>query len=210
MTFCSHISDVVFRYEACFAVVCRLKPTRLHRWVHCRHRKCRDQQLKTRQVNKKRGRSKFKHEIIFHNRWMIHFSFFTKQFKQWNNFKAVRKLVDERNRFCDMPRTNIERFPTVCEQRPLWKTQLMAVLCLAGVKSFCIPEWRRNSQWKKGIFLLDSLGLKNEDLLSWAADVQRWGEHRALALRLSDCQSLTHKPKIDPFFVCFFVDDLHK
>lgn len=41
-------------------------------------------------------------------------------------------------------------FLTVCEQRPLWKTQLVAVLGLAGVKSFSIPENKEKRSAREG------------------------------------------------------------
>lgn len=34
----------------------------------------------------------------------------------------------------------VSGFLTIREQRPLWKTELMAVLCFTGVKSFCVPK----------------------------------------------------------------------
>lgn len=36
--------------------------------------------------------------------------------------------------------SSVSSFLTICEQRPLWKTQLVAMLRLTGVKSFCVPK----------------------------------------------------------------------
>lgn len=36
--------------------------------------------------------------------------------------------------------SSISSFLTIYEQRPLWKTQLVAMLRLTGVKSFCVPK----------------------------------------------------------------------
>lgn len=78
---------------------------------------------------------------------------------QYNNalFTTSITYTSSKQSQCSLSGFNL----TIWEQRPLWKTEFMAVFCFTGVKSFSVPKKTKNnlkSKSVKGSFCVQRCG----------------------------------------------------
>lgn len=152
----SDIGDVVFRYEACFAFVCCLKPTWFHRGAHWG-----DKQLSS---------ARHTPSNIFHT---------SPPDPLWPRSYEKLRMFNYASIYF-----NADSKLTIWEERTLRKTQLVTVLGLAWVKGFCFPRNKTNKHTdecnyeRKWNCNLMGQPIVNISFIFWLLlDVPSWGTY---------------------------------